>query len=253
MSDQSRGDGPSPAPEGEISSDSATTAGSRSRSHFFIWVAVLAVVLVALLHESLFGGKGLSPASGVLDFPPWHETNGPFNWLLADQYNVFVTQKEFVHQQFWQGHFPLWNPYLDCGLPNLASVQGALLFPINLLVLMPLGPFYGGGLAAFLETVSRRVVYDVVPACAGGVQSGGVFVGAGLQFEQLHDRLAGTSACELGDLPAAVVVFDRAGLSGSAKRRAGDARRRPGCGCGSGSPWFSAACCWEGIRRRWST
>lgn len=151
MSDQPRLDGSSPATGGGISSDSATTASGRSRGHFFIWVAVLAVVLAALLHESLFGGKGLSPASGVLDFPPWHQTNGPFNWLLADQYNVFVTQKEFVHQQFWQGHFPLWNPYLDCGLPNLASVQGALLFPINLLVLMPLGPFYGGGLAAFLK------------------------------------------------------------------------------------------------------
>ncbi len=151
MSDQPRLDGPSPATGGGISSDSATTASSRSRSHFFIWVAVLAVVLVALLHDSLFGGRGLSPASGALDFPPWHQTNGPFNWLLADQYNVFVTQKEFVHQQFWQGHFPLWNPCLDCGLPNLASVQGALLFPVNLLVLMPLGPFYGGGLAAFLK------------------------------------------------------------------------------------------------------
>ncbi len=110
----------------------------------------LAVVLGVLLHESLLGGKGLTAASGVLSYPPWQETNCPSNWLLADQYNVFVTQHEFVHQQFWLGHFPMWNPYIDCGVPNLASVQGALLFPLNLLVL-PLGPFYGGGLAAFLK------------------------------------------------------------------------------------------------------
>jgi hypothetical protein len=144
-------DGQSPVTGRDISSDSATAAASRSRGHFFIWVAVLAVVLGVLLHESLFGGKGLVPASGVLGFPPWPVTNGPSNWLLADQYNVFVTQHEFVHQQFWRGHFPLWNPYLDCGVPNLASIQGALLFPINLLELLPLGPFYGGGLAAFLK------------------------------------------------------------------------------------------------------
>ena len=49
-----------------------------------------------------------------------------------------------------RGHFPLWNPYLDCGIPNLGSISGALLFPINLL-LMPLDPFYASGPAAFLK------------------------------------------------------------------------------------------------------
>ena len=117
---------------------------------FFLWVAVLALVLLVLLHESLLGGKGLVPANGVFSFPPWRETQGSSNWLLEDQYCVFAPQREFGYQQFLQGHFPLWNPYLNCGVPNLASLQGALLFPINLL-LLPLDPFYTAGPAAFLK------------------------------------------------------------------------------------------------------
>jgi hypothetical protein len=123
---------------------------SKPRRHFFLWVAALAVVLFIFLHESLFGGKGLVPADGVFSFPPWLGTKLPSNYLLSDQYNVFVPQHEFMHQQFLQGNFPLWNPYLDCGVPNLGSIQGALLFPINLL-LRPLDPFHAGGLAAFLK------------------------------------------------------------------------------------------------------
>jgi hypothetical protein len=112
--------------------------------------AVLAAALVVLLHESLFGGKGLVPADGILNYPPWNETTRPSNYLLSDQYCTFIPQHEFVHQQLLRGHFPLWNPYLDCGEPNLGSIQGALLFPINLL-LMPFDPFYASGPAAFLK------------------------------------------------------------------------------------------------------
>jgi hypothetical protein len=112
-----------------------TVAGNQRA--FFLGVAVLAAVLFVLLHESLVGGKGLVPVNGVFSFPPWQETNGPSNWLLSDQYCIFVPGHEFVHQQFLQGRFPLWNPYLECGVPNLASLQGARLFPINLLLLPP--------------------------------------------------------------------------------------------------------------------
>ena len=117
---------------------------------FFFWVAALAVVLGVLLHESLFGGKGLVPADGVFSFPPWRETKPPSNYLLLDQYNVFVPQHEFMHQQLLHGNFPLWNPCLECGVPNLGSIQGALLFPINLL-LLPWDPFHASGVAAFLK------------------------------------------------------------------------------------------------------
>jgi hypothetical protein len=75
---------------------------------------------------------------------------GPGNILLGDQYLVFTPQHEFVYQQFREGHFPFWNPFIDCGVPNLGSFQGALLFPINLL-LLPVPPFYAASIAAFLK------------------------------------------------------------------------------------------------------
>jgi hypothetical protein len=114
------------------------------------WSAALAAVLVVLLHESLFGGKGLVPADGVLNLPPWNDPTRPGNYLLVDQANTFVPQHEFVHQHVLRGKFPLWNPHLGCGMPNLASMHGALLFPIQLL-LSPVDPFYASGPAAFLK------------------------------------------------------------------------------------------------------
>jgi hypothetical protein len=110
----------------------------------------LALVLGFLLHESLLGGEGLGPADGLLSFVPWQDSKGPGNPLLDDQFLVFIPQHEFVYQQFRAGHFPLWNPFIDCGVPNLGSFQGALLFPINLL-LLPVPPFYAASIAAFLK------------------------------------------------------------------------------------------------------
>ncbi len=126
-------------------------AKSGQGSRFYLWVAALALVQAILLHAALFGGKGLVPADGIFNFAPWlSATNGPSNSLLADQYLVFVPQRIFMHDEFLQGRFPLWNPNLCCGLPNLASFSGALLFPINLL-LMPVSPFYAAGISAFLK------------------------------------------------------------------------------------------------------
>ena len=133
-----------------LKDDSAVLPSGRPRSRLFLWVGALAVILCILLHESLFFGKGLVPADGVLAFPPWNDPALPGNYLLADQFHLFLPQHEFQHQQFMHGHFPLWNPGLDCGVPNVGSIQGALLFPINLL-LLPLDPFYAAGLAAFLK------------------------------------------------------------------------------------------------------
>ncbi|MGP8198052.1 MAG: hypothetical protein ACLQU4_00945 [Limisphaerales bacterium] len=111
------------------------------------WFAALAGVLLILLHESLFLGKGLVPVDALLELPPWSQPIHPSNGLLADQYWTFVPTQEFVHQQ---KSLPLWNPYICCGVPNLGSMQGALLFPIQLL-LSPLDPFYASGPAAFLK------------------------------------------------------------------------------------------------------
>src|SRR5580698_5556864 len=139
-------------PTGKTSTPGGTPAPARAeRSGFYLWVIALAAVLAILLHASLFEGRGLVPSDGVFNFAPWLEsTNQPSNSMLADQYLVFVPQHEFTHREFMKGHFPLWNPNLECGIPNLASVAGALLYPINVL-LLPVDPFYAAGIASFLK------------------------------------------------------------------------------------------------------
>ena len=151
----------------------------RRRSHFFLWVVGLALVLGFLLHESLLGGEGLGPADGLLSFPPWQDLKGPGNPLLDDQFLVFIPQHEFVYQQFRAGHFPFWNPFIDCGVPNLGSFQGALLFPINLL-LLPVPPFYAASIAAWLKLFLAGC-FTMLYLRTLGVSNSGAFL-AGLVF-----------------------------------------------------------------------
>ena len=119
-------------------------------NRYLLCAGALAVILVILLHESLLGGRGLVPADNIFLYPPWKAEGRPANDLLHDQTLVFVPQHKFVHQQILHGDFPLWNPHLCCGAPNLGAIQGALLFPIQLL-LSPIDPFYAAAPAAFLK------------------------------------------------------------------------------------------------------
>lgn len=111
------------------------------------WFAALASVLAILLHESLFLGKGLVPADEVLILPPWNQPITRSNPLLSDQATVFLPTQEFMYQQ--KG-FPLWDPNLCCGVPNVGSIQHAPLFPIRWLFSW-LDPFSASGPSAFLK------------------------------------------------------------------------------------------------------
>lgn len=170
----------------------ATPAAQRSsRGRFSLWVAALAIVLVILLLSSLFGGRGLVPADGIFNFPPWlSATNRPSNSLLWDQFMVFIPQHAYTHRELMQGKFPLWNPNLDCGVPNLASMDGALLFPVNLL-LLPLDPFYAGGISALIKLFLAGW-FTMLYLRLLGASDAGAFL-AGLTFS-----LSGFMICWLG-------------------------------------------------------
>ncbi len=126
--------------------------GSRAWRLDLACVACLAAAPAILLREAIFLGRGLVPADGIFAFQPWKSAGAapPSNPLLSDQFGVFAPQREFLHARLLKGDFPLWNPHIACGVPNLASMQGALLFPIHLL-LAPLDPFRAAGLAAFAK------------------------------------------------------------------------------------------------------
>jgi hypothetical protein len=115
----------------------------------FLFVAAAVFVLLV---RALLGGEALVAADGIYRFLPWWSPDGPAptNPLLADQYMTLHPMRRFFHERILSGDFPLWNPMIACGVPFLASMQAALLYPVNLL-LSPIDPFYSAGLAAFLK------------------------------------------------------------------------------------------------------
>ncbi|HTV41669.1 MAG TPA: YfhO family protein [Candidatus Sulfotelmatobacter sp.] len=189
---------------------SASGAESPERGGFYLWVIALAGVLAVLLHASLFEGRGLVSSDGIFNFPPWLESKSqPSDSLLADQYLVFIPQHEFTYREFMRGDFPLWNPNLDCGIPNLASIAGALLYPINLL-LLPVAPFYAAGLAAFLKLFLAGL-FTMLYVRLLGASNAGAFL-SGVVFS-----LSGFMVCWLGHphvncalcLPALLYFIER--------------------------------------------
>jgi hypothetical protein len=199
---------PSERPETQFGVSSP--ASDERPDRFYLWVIALAGVVAVLLHASLFEGRGLVPTDGIFNFAPWLEsTNQPSNSLLADQYLVFVPQHEFTYREIMGGHFPLWNPNLECGIPNLASIAGALLYPINLL-LLPIDPFYAAGIAAFLKLFLAGFFTMLYLRLVGAGNSGAFL--AGLVFS-----LSGFLICWLGHphvncaicLPALLYFIER--------------------------------------------
>jgi hypothetical protein len=115
--------------------------------------ALLLAALAVLLRAGLFTGRGLLPTDGVLRFYPWRELwpgNRGSNYALSDQFLNFVPLARLLHAGARRGRLTLWNPYLSCGLPLLASIQAAALYPVNLL-LLPFDQFSTAGLAALLK------------------------------------------------------------------------------------------------------
>ena len=115
-------------------------------------LGLLLFAIVILLHQSLVLGKGLVPADGITRFEPWRSAIGESvsNRLLADQYLELIPQEHFFHDRIVRGSLPLWNPFLACGIPHVASMASASFFPLRLLV-APLDPFAARGLFALIK------------------------------------------------------------------------------------------------------
>jgi hypothetical protein len=148
------------------------------RIHPIACVAVIVLAIGILLHQSIVGGKGLVPADGAFQYLPWSRTTTakPSNVLLYDQYLQFVPSREFFHDELQKGRFPLWNPHMSSGVPSVASMQGAALYPINLLF-SPLSPFVSSGLAAFAK-LCLAGIFTLLYLRRVGVTNAAALVGA---------------------------------------------------------------------------
>jgi hypothetical protein len=108
--------------------------------------------VTGLFHESLLGGKVLSPADVLLveaSFcPPGSNDYEPLNRLLMDPVLQFEPWLRFNRAQLRQGRLPLWNPFAGCGTPHLANGQSAVFDPFNLIAYLGDVPSALGHMAA---------------------------------------------------------------------------------------------------------
>jgi hypothetical protein len=99
------------------------------------FAAVLAVLVAGFFHESLVGGKVLSPGDVVFVQESFRAARGrdfePANRLLIDPVLQFQPWLEFNRAMLRRGRLPLWNGLAGCGAPHLANGQSAVFDPFH--------------------------------------------------------------------------------------------------------------------------
>ncbi len=112
------------------------------RRETLAFCVILAICIAAFFHETLFGGKVLSPADVLLVSASFRGESGedyqPANRLLMDPVLQFQPWLEFNRRMIRSGRLPLWNGHAGCGVPHLANGQSAVFDPFHLLAY--LGP-----------------------------------------------------------------------------------------------------------------
>ena len=113
---------------------------------------VLAALVSAFLHPSLFQGKVLSPSDVVLAqasfATPGATGLAPSNRLLIDPVLQFQPWLEFNRAEWRAGRIPLWNPHSGCGAPHLANGQSGVFDPFHLIAYLGTLPQANAWMAA---------------------------------------------------------------------------------------------------------
>lgn len=71
----------------------------------------------------------------------------------GDAFSLFLPALDLYRDSMYQGILPLWNPLTRMGTPFLASYQGAVLYPPQLIALLFKSPVQALNLGAFLSIV----------------------------------------------------------------------------------------------------
>jgi len=96
---------------------------------------------------------------------------------FLDGQRSFYPFRYFVNKSLQAGQLPLWNPLLNCGTPFHAEGEGAIFYPLNLLLshfsasaaLTLSALIHLAGAGCFLFLFLRRIGLGRFAACLGGV------------------------------------------------------------------------------------
>jgi hypothetical protein len=141
----------------------------------------------------------------------------------------------YLRDSFWHGHWPLWNPLSDCGIPFLAQWNTLALYPLSLFyILLPmpwslncflLGHLLLGGLGMY------HLAYHWFGKRFAASLAGLVFAWNGLS---IHCLMWSSHTAGLAWMPWVVLLGDRAGQEGGGG--VWRAALAAGCQCLTGSP-----------------
>lgn len=98
--------------------------------------ALFYMLLVLIFFYPVLQGSIITQTDYLNFISPWSsvkpaELMNPSNPFLQDQSTEFLPFFMEAKNQFSEGLFPLWNPYIFVGNPLWANTQSALLFPLN--------------------------------------------------------------------------------------------------------------------------
>ena len=167
------------------------------------WISLLALPLLVLLSESLFGGKVLSQSDALLAYPPWNsvapEGYRPRNPLLLDQALLMRPWLGFAAERVAAGELPLWNPYNFCGQPITAAVTGATYWPLHwVYYAFPTPAFHGwSALVRLFATGAFTLLFlrRIGVSAAGGAVGAAAFMLSGFMVAWLNHPHTNVALC----------------------------------------------------------
>src|SRR3989344_29176 len=123
-------------------------------------VVWLLLIVLMIFWPFVFFGKVPLPVDTLVGaYLPWLDYKWGYivgvpvkNALTSDAFSTFYVWKGLVIDLLRHGIFPLWNRYSFSGTPLLATFHTAVLFPANLLLLLPSG--FGWGIFILLATIA---------------------------------------------------------------------------------------------------
>lgn len=99
---------------------------------FLLLVFGLFTLLSLVLFWPIFLGKVNLNANLLVSFYPFFGQNLPYKNIIGlDQLRLYFPNYSLIFEQLRHFEIPLWNPYIFAGNLNVASLQSAVFYPLN--------------------------------------------------------------------------------------------------------------------------
>lgn len=131
-----------------------------SKKHIFLVkhplfpIILLIIIIFGIYYKFFLLGKIPFPADLLVgSYYPWldYYKLPVQNPLISDVFSLLFVWKYIAIDQIRNLEWPFWNPYSFTGTPLLANYQSAVLYPLNLLLLLP--QYIGWGLFIFFQSI----------------------------------------------------------------------------------------------------